>query len=322
MKEFYGVPVHQSNSNECKGSYLKEMNSSNFELESLTRALANNKLVLFRETPFEAAAKLFGRVVEHYNLRDSYDIQMQLVVHMMEGRSPIDDVAVTVNERESHQIIQAHCEGDSSSPLDLFGLFCSQNSISGGENVLSLIRQDAGFELLKAKEKVIVGDDLSDSEINELRRQHMDAKKVMTSCDSIVRTLVEQPNGKVVVRTRPIKKTKSAISGEFMTSLWDNVTVHDHAFHKHHYELLKYLDISDLSSGTDYGDDMHVEVDSDWAPADTCSGTSEQISKYFDSPVVHKMKAGDFFVFNNKAWSHAVNNWPDGQVRALSAMYA
>jgi alpha-ketoglutarate-dependent taurine dioxygenase len=67
---------------------------------------------------------------------------------------------------------------------------------------------------------------------------------------------------------------------------------------------------------------MHVESDSDWAPADTKSGTIEETAQLFDCHVQYKMEEGDLLLFNNRAWTHAVNNWNPDDERKLRAMYA
>src|SRR5258708_1333489 len=105
----------------------------------ITRAIEQNRLVLIQRTSFHRAAATFGELVDHYGLRKSYELQMQYVVTRMKARDGIDNVAVTVNKRAPYQIIQPHSEGDSTSPLDLFGLYCVRGAEIGGENVLSLV---------------------------------------------------------------------------------------------------------------------------------------------------------------------------------------
>lgn len=48
----------------------------------------------------------------------------------------------------------------------------------------------------------------------------------------------------------------------------------------------------------------------------------EDTASLFELHVVHKLAADEFLLFNNRAWTHAVNNWEPGQARRLSAMYA
>ncbi|WP_281558217.1 TauD/TfdA family dioxygenase [Thalassomonas sp. RHCl1] len=322
MKKFYETPVFEPGQDAESEQYLQVFEAGNFDLGKIKAAIEQNQLVLVRGMPFEHAGDLFGQLVDHYDLRDSYDIQMQLVAHMMEDREAVDDVAVTVNERGPFQMIQSHAEGDSSSPLDLFGLHCRKNAVAGGENILSLVDQNADHSLLKAKEKAIVGRNLTPDNINDLRAEHLDAKDVLETCDGAVRVLKETGAGKVVVRTVPLRQEKSAISGQDLYSHWDNVTVHDHAFHQHQHELLRHLGILNEAKGEHYEGYMHVEGDSDWAPADTRSGTPEQIANLYSCHILYKMQADDFLLFNNKAWSHAVNNWAPEEVRKLTAMYA
>lgn len=322
MKKFYGTPVYQSDSISNNNQYLLTIENPDIDILEIKDGIEQNKLVLFRSMPFESAATLFSDLVNRYGLKDSFDVQMQFVVHLMEDRAPVDNVAVTVNERGPFQIIQHHAEGDSTSQLDLFGLHCIQNVASGGENILSLINQTANHSKLRAKEKVIIGSDLSDAEIRELRSPHLDAKDIIEHCSSSCRVLKKTQRGSVVVKPTPIKATKSAINGEDYITYWDNVTVHDHAFHRHQYELLRYLDILQEGTGSNYESYMHVENDSDWAPADTDSGDIDQTAKLFSCHILHKMEANDFLVFNNRAWTHSVNNWHPEQVRELRAMYA
>jgi hypothetical protein len=247
---------------------------------------------------------------------------MQYVVTRIGVRDPVGNVAVTVNKREPHQIIQPHSEGDSTSPLDLFGLYCVRAAELGGENILSLVDQRADHSRLRAKEKAIVAANLSPSELRAVQGDHWDAKDVLAELPGDCRILRDTPSGKVVVRPVPLTPSISIITGESLISYWDNVTVHDRAFHRYHHALLRELGILHSQQSNDYESYMHVEDDSDWAPADTDSGDVEQTSNLFESHVVHKMQAGDFLVFNNRAWTHAVNNWPSGQVRELNAMYA
>jgi hypothetical protein len=248
---------------------------------------------------------------------------MQYVVGLMAAREPVDQFAVTVNKRGPYEIIQPHCEGDSSSPLEIFGLHCVQNAESGGENILSLISQTADHSGLCAKEKAIVNTGMSSAELNRLRRNHLDAKTVIPEVPCGCSVLAQVEHGSIIVRGVPLVRSRSIVSGEDLVSYWDNVTVHDHAFHRFQYEILKHLGIfhcnGDISGYEAY---MHVEDDSPWAPADTCSGDVEQTSRLFLCHIIYKMEPGDLLVFNNRAWTHSSNNWPPDQVRTLHAMYA
>jgi hypothetical protein len=154
IESFYNTSIYWEGNSSNPHIYLVTPDS--FDIQLITQALANNKLLLYRGMSVDSASEIFGELVDFYDLRESYDIQMQLIVYMMKGRESVDEVAVTVNERGPFEIIQPHSEGDSSSPLDLFGLHCSKNAEIGGENILSLINQDADHTSLLAKEKVIV----------------------------------------------------------------------------------------------------------------------------------------------------------------------
>lgn len=322
MQIFYDTPVFNTDSDSDIKDLVK-FESHNADVNQINEALSKNKLVLIRSLSFENSTIFFRKLVDHFGLSDSYAVQMQFVVHMMESRKPKDDVAVTVNERGPFQIIQPHSEGDSTSPLELFGLYCKKNSKSGGENILSLISQSADHSKLIAKEKAVVGENLSNDDINRIRGHHLDAKEVISNCLSTDRVLNVEQKGKLVVRNVPIKASKSIISKEDLYTYWDNVTVHDHAFHEHHYELVKKLNILNKSSeNADYKTYMHVEDDSDWAPADTKSGDISETSKLFDLHILHKMDVNDFLIFNNRAWTHSVNNWLPGEEREMFAMYA
>ncbi len=322
MQIFYGTPVFNTDSDTDIRDLVK-FDSHNADVAQIKELLSENKLILISSLSFENSTIFFRKLVDHFGLADSYAVQMQFVVHMMEGRKPKDDVAVTVNERGPFQIIQPHSEGDSTSPLEFFGLYCKKNSNSGGENILSLINQSADHSKLTAKEKVIVGENLSDDDINRIRGHHLDAKEVISNCLSTDKILNAEKKGKLVVRKVPIKASRSVISKRDLYTYWDNVTVHDHAFHKHQYELLKKLNILNQSSeNSDYKNYMHVEDDSDWAPADTQSGDISETAKLFDVHILHKMKAHDFLIFNNRAWTHSVNNWLPGEEREMFAMYA
>jgi len=166
-------------------------------------------LVLLRSFSFEKSTAIFNKLVDHYGLRDSYDIQMQFVIQIMMDRTGIDDVAVTVNSRGSFEVIQPHSQGHSISQLDLFRLFCKKNASSSEQNVLSLINQSVDHFKLIAKEKVITGQDLSQADINELKNTHFDAKKVVSDNQPIDRILYQTEKGKVVVTKPPITPSKS-----------------------------------------------------------------------------------------------------------------
>jgi hypothetical protein len=321
MDPFQGVPVFDSSSSDNELQHIRS--DPDVSLSQLRDAIAQNKLVLLRSTPFTKAGSIFRRLAASYGLEDSYDLQMQYVVKAMKDRAPVGNLAVTVNERGPLQIIQPHSEGDSTSQLDLFGLHCTQNAMDGGENILSLIDQRADHSRLRAKEKAILGTNLSPGEIYELqRKEHLDARAVISDPSSVCRVLKETPRGSVVVRFVPIAASRSVITNESLFSYWDNVTVHDRAFHRHQYELLRHLAILQEGAGPDYAAYMHVEDDSPWRPADTDSGDIAQTAGLFRCHVVHKLAADDFLIFNNRAWTHAVNNWPPAQARKLTAMYA
>jgi alpha-ketoglutarate-dependent taurine dioxygenase len=321
MAEFHDTPIFESSSGE-QNEHLLVLDRSEVSIGNLEDGLRQGQLILSRNIPFDQAGTIFQKLADDFGLRASYDMQMQYVVSLMEDRESVDDIAVTVNERGPYQIVQPHAEGDTTSPLDLFGLYCEENANSGGENILSLIDQSADHSKLRAKEKAIVGTGLSNRQINKLRAAHLDAKDVIETCDPSDRVLAQTEEGKIVVRTVPVKSAPSVISGQDLLTYWDNVTVHDHAFHRHHHEILRFLGILHEQGSNTYEPYMHVENDSDWAPADTDSGSVEEIARLFSCHVVHKMEPHDFLIFNNRAWTHAVNNWPPDQVRKLSAMYA
>lgn len=321
MRKFYNKPIYNTHSDK-KIDGLVILECDKIDINQITKSLAENELILIRSFSFEKSTALFSDLVDYYGLRNSYDIQMQYVVHMMMDRTAIDDVAVTVNSRGPFQIIQSHSEGDSTSQLELFGLFCKKNAETGGHNILSLINQSADFSKLSAKEKVIIGENLSEAEINQLRGRHMDANTIASNSSPTDKVLFKSLNGKVVVRNVPIKPSKSIISNKNLYTFWDNITVHDHAFHKYHFALLKELEILCEIPNSNYETYMHVEEDSDWAPANTNSGSLLETANLFDKHVVHKMKSDDFLIFNNRAWTHGVNNWPPGEERQLFAMYS
>lgn len=322
MNLFYETPVLNAAIDKRAEEYLVVMAKENLSITTIKQALSANKLVLIKATSFEKAGTIFSDLVDLCGLRESYELQMQYVVHMIAGREALDDIAVTVNERAPYQFIQAHSEGDSSSPLDILALHCTQNSNSGGENIFSLINQSADYSNLRAKEKVIVGTDLDEIELRNLKMRHRDAKLVVDTFPEQGHVLFEYGRGSVVVRPIPVQPTNSLLSGEKVITYWDNVTVHDHAFHRHQFDLLEHLNIIHQPSGADYKLYMHLEEDSDWAPADSDSGTTEQTAKLFSCHVLFKMEAGDFLILNNRTWTHSVNNWPPTEVRILSAMYA
>jgi hypothetical protein len=320
VDNFWNVPILRfTDSAEGRAVVLEH---SQAVISKVIGAVRRNQLVLVPSISFEQSGMLFQAIVNECGLGDSYDLQMKYVAHMLSGRTPIKNVAVSVNHRGAFEIIQAHSEGDTTSPLDLFGLYCVENADSGGQNILSLVNQTADHSNLRAKEKVVVGGELSRKEIAELRRGHLDAKVVLEHCPSPCRVLTDTGRGKVVVRLMPVLPAQSGITGENVVTYWDNVTVHDHAFHRHQFELLQHLGILRTDLGADYERYMHVEEYSPWAPADSDSGDVRQTSRLFSCHVVHKMNPGDFLIFHNRAWTHSVNNWPSNETRNLYAMYA
>ena len=321
MEEFFGTPIYRPRDTGA-GSCLLAVEHTEPDQGAVRAAIEKNQLLLIQSMDFKRASSLFAELADHYGVGDSYRLQMQYVVHTINTRVPVDDVAVTVNERGPFQVIQSHSEGDSTAQLDLFGLYCVKNSTSGGENILSLINQTADYSRLRAKEKVIIGAGLSNQEIGTLRQYHLDAKRVLEHCDTTCRVLTEIGRGRVVVMPVPIARARSAITGEALMTLWDNVTVHDHAFHRHQYELLRHLGILCKGPELDYLNYMHVEEDSTWAPADSDSGELGHTSRYFTCHVLYKMQPADFLIFHNRAWTHAVNNWFPDDFRQLRAMYA
>jgi Taurine catabolism dioxygenase TauD, TfdA family len=323
MHSFHGTPVFRSSDGAAANPHLLVLEGEASDLASIREGLAGNRLVLLRRMPFDRAGALFGELAEAYGLRDSYDVQMQYVVELMAARDAVDNIAVTVNKRGPWEIVQPHAEGDTTAPLELFGLHCVRNAASGGENVLSLINQSADHSRLRAKEKAIVDWGMSPQERNKLRSSHLDAKDVISDAPPGCRVLAESTNGAVVVRPVPLTPDRSVVSGDTLVTYWDNVTVHDHAFHKLNYELLRDLGILHArDGGSDYQSYMHVEDDTPWSPVDHDSGAVAETSRLFDCHIVHKMEPGDFLLFNNRAWTHAVNNWPPDQPRTLTAMYA
>jgi hypothetical protein len=323
MRSFHGTPVLWPDRQGDAAPHLVAVEHQTLDPVALRQAVARNQLALVRGVEFRAACALFGELVDHYDLRDSYDVQMQYVVNMMAAREAVEGVAVTVNRRGPYQMVQPHSEGDTTAPLELFGLYCEQDAASGGESVFGLVNQAADHSKLRAKEKAVLDRGLSPAELNKLRRNHLDAKAVIVSDDAVSRVLVESPHGDIVVRQMPVTRSLSPVSGEPLMTYWDNVTVHDHAFHRCHYELLNQAGIFHVDVGAaDYAHYMHVEDDSAWGPADTDSGNLDETAALFACHVIYKMAPGELVVFNNRAWTHAANNWPPHDTRTLRAMYA
>lgn len=321
MKEFYGVPIYNTIDDTCSG-FLQDLSGFELPISEMASLISQDKLVLLTGMDFNRCGEVFMNLAKHFDCHDSYQIQMQLVAHMIKDRDAVDDKAVTVNRRGPYQIIQAHAEGDSSSPLELFGLFCEDNAIHGGENILSHINQRASFDCLRAKEKVILDFGLSNLELAKLKRLHMDATEILTSSNGVQRILLEIENGAVGIVLKKIKKRYSKILAREVYTFWDNVTVHDLAFHKHHYQLLCEIKLLIKGLGEELELYLHIEDDSYWAPIDTESNTVEKTAGLFDLHVVHKMRKGDFLLFCNRTWTHAVNNWSPLEQRNLKAFYA
>jgi hypothetical protein len=322
MNSFFGTPIYLSQEQAIGSGWLVKFTAKNMDFVKMKTALQNNKIVLISAVDLNLSGLIFGKFVDHFNLRDSYDLQMQVVGQAMASRTPVDDMAVSVSKRGEHKLIQAHSEGDTTSPLDLFGLYCKDNSPEGGESLFSMADQHVDHSRLRAKEKVIIGENLANAELHQLRLEHRDALKVdfeHHADDKVVQTI---GRGSVVIRQFAVAPSQSIISGENLVTYWDNVTVHDHAFHEYHYELLKNFDLLCHRLGTDYQSYMHVGSYSDWAPADTKSGNVEQTSELFACHVSLKLDSGDLCFLNNKAWTHAANNWPSEQHRNIVAMYA
>lgn len=325
METFFNTPVYRTELLDRQTNdfmVLLDFQRQKIELSDILSSLSENKLVLIRSNPFPKAGELFKRIVKHYELHQSYELQMQFAVHMMKDRKSVHNDAVTVNDRDAFQIIQPHSEGDTTSPLDLFALYCVKNSQTGGENILSYVDQSACYSRVKAKEKIVVGEHLTKKEISSLAEGHFNVSTVVDSCTDIVKILRENEKGLLGIRKAMLKPMKSVISGEDLFTLWDNITVHDHAFHEYQFELLKHLGILISNNSTEYNNYMHVESDSDWAPADTRSGSLQETSDLFAFHVVHKMQPNDLLILNNRAWTHSVNNWAKGESRELLAMYA
>jgi hypothetical protein len=320
MSSFLGTPISPLSADSEHALFL---DGTGVDPSTVANAIAENKLVLVRRMPFGQAPALFRRLCERYGLRDSYDLQMQFIVHSMKDRAPAGDGAVTVNDRGPLQFIQAHAEGNSTSQLDLFALHCTRNAEVGGENIMSLVDQSADHSTLRAKEKATVGSGLSPKELGALRgTEHLDAKEVLPACPSECHVLKNAPRGKIIVRKVPIRPAKSAITGADVVTYWDNVTAHDHAFHRHQYELLRHLGIFHQGTAERYESYMHVEDDSPWKPADTDSGDLQRTASLFARHYVYKMASDEVLLFNNRTWTHSVNNWAAGQTRKLTAMYA
>jgi alpha-ketoglutarate-dependent taurine dioxygenase len=322
MVDFYGVPVMPAGNAPKVSDYLLEAGGEAAKESTVITALREDKLVLIKHLSQAAAGDLFAGIVDYFGLRNSYDVQMKFVVHMLEDRAPVDDIAVTVNDRGPYQIIQPHSEGDSTSPLELIALYCHHNAEHGGENVFSLVNQAADHSALRAKEKYVVGKDVSAQDLQLIRQLHRDVAGLLDEEPEHSRVLYETETGKVVVTPRHLTLQRSVVNDRDVVTYWDNVTVHDHAFHEHQYALLSHLRMLRAGLGNDYERYMHVEVDSDWAPADTRSGQLEYTAKLFSHHVVHKMQPGELLIANNRVWTHAVNNWEPGEQRRLVAMYA
>lgn len=322
LANFHGVPVLAANHGQDISEYLLQTNGATVLQSDVIAALQKDKLVLIHGLTQAAAGDVFSGIVDFFGLRDSYDVQMKFVVHLLEDRSPVDDIAVTVNDRGPYQVIQSHSEGDSTSPLELIALYCHDNAEHGGENIFSLVNQSADHAPLRAKEKYIVGNNISESDLKLMRQIHRDVEGLLPEMPQQSRTIFETATGKVIVIPRPLRPRKSVLTEREVITYWDNVTVHDHAFHEHQYELLKHLRILRPGLGDGYERYMHVEADSDWAPADTRSSQLEDTLKRFNCHLIHKMTPGDFIIVNNRTWTHAVNNWEPGEKRRLVAMYA
>lgn len=302
---------------------LSILDSSITNTYSIIKLLELDQVIIVKKNTFDQAVRIFENICAYYDLEKSYKVQMQYVVRLLKDRVGKDDKAVTVNNRGPYQIIQPHCEGDSTSPLDLFALYCKKNAEHGGENIFSSIKQSADFSKLKAKEKVIIGKDLNDLDRIRLRKHHLDAKKTARSILPEDRIVLKEEIGSLVVRKVPLEATYSPILKKKIYSLWDNVTVHDKSFHQFQYNFLMELELLKEELGSNYSSYMHVEEDSYWAPADTFSSSPEDLHNYFDASIVHKMEPGDLAIINNKSWAHSANNWLTGNwEREIFAMYA
>uniref|UniRef100_A0A7S3FB28 Uncharacterized protein n=1 Tax=Haptolina ericina TaxID=156174 RepID=A0A7S3FB28_9EUKA len=328
VNHFHGIPVYWSSSAGDGGSldkHLLVLHRSKVTSLVVKAALAQNKLVLIRNMPFNEATHFYASLADEFGLRDSYEAQMKGVVHLTNHRKGVGGEAATVNERGEYEVIGAHCEGDTSAPLDFFALHCIENAFDGGENILSLIDQTGDHSKLQAKEKALVCQGLSRTELMQLRgcTGHTDAKDVLSACPPAARVLAETDHGKVILRSLPVEAMHSVVCDKPLVSYFDNVSAHDEAFHRHHLELLRALCLLRPNpSATTDKDYLHIEEGRGWAPLETDHGEVAYTAKLWSAHVVHKMAPGDFLLFNNRAWTHSANNWEPGQVRKMHVMYS
>ena len=199
MDTFLNTPIFNSK-NKAKSEYLIEADLSTTDVSIIVEHLKANRIVLIKAMDFSDASQFFRNLAEYCNLGASYKTQMEYVIRTIEDRKSVGKKAVTVNRRSPYELIQPHCEGDTTAQLDLFSLYCKTNPSSGGESIFSLINQEADFSYLIAKEKIVVGNDLSEADLIGLRGYHFDAKELDSKMLPTDKIIFEKENGYVVVR--------------------------------------------------------------------------------------------------------------------------
>lgn len=294
----------------------------------IAETLEAGHCILIHEIDRAHAETVFRQVSRHFDLEDSFDLQMGIGVDNTPSRDSVSLSAVSVNHRSDFQLIQPHSEGNTTMPMEIFGLHCTCNSEHGGETVLGLVDQAADFSALVAREKFLITPDAPAGSIlaDDLLAAHGSVRSVDTQVRPGDRVLETAADGtSVVVRDMPVEASPGLLLAKPAVTLWDNVTVHDRAFHRFMLGLMRDRGLLvEPEPELPWSDEFyfHIEPKAPWGPIRDRTADIEYVSSLFKQLIVVKLLPDQMLLVNNRLWTHAANNWAPSDTRILSAMYA
>ncbi len=303
---------------------LLELNHTKdrFDVDQVINGLKSDFVVLVKNVDPESVDDMMLKVSEEFGIEDNLKLQASYA-SLLGRRDRIGKFYMTPNMRSEYQFIPPHSESTRLANMQLASLYCYENTMVGGENVLMHVDDSSpcwGF-LKEKTARIKPGETpLTQSEIAKLRAMlSIDPlQDILSPDDEILKKYdTNHTNFEIYdVLTTP-KKSFSKILQKEVHTYWSNIAGVDHDSAKEYLRLLKkcnlFIQPPEPKQVSDLDSVAHRRI----------YHSGLKFSDLFTDKITHKLQAGDLIFQNNLTWTHSANNYlPNSGCRNIAVAFA
>lgn len=285
-------------------------------------ALRNDRVVLVKSVPPEAADDIMASVSETFDLLD--DLKLQAAFASVHGhRRNVGKYFMSVNDRGDYGIIPPHSEGTSKIAMQLAAFFCYENSTDGGETILFRANQSSElWEGLRerATRCILRGAELTHAEAALTRGVYnlrVPDDLIRDEDEILLERASQVPALRIVDVLAKVNRTYSRILNRSLFSYWDSVSCTDKEAGEQYCQTLRELGLLKEPNPP-----MPVRQ-MDVAASRRVRSSGINHMNLFSDKITLKLERGDLILHNNASWAHSTTNWTPGSGdRVVAAAFA